>query len=154
VFVDVGRPLWREVGSVVFSFCWASPAQSFSGLSPTGLMSIFYCLNFETPPTGRNKVAQLYSGLQVQVQAILRPTVSRRMCVGVGPPCGAHDQIFITVGHLRSSCCGAPKMLKETVPTVTTLLWRINYLVSPLGHSELWPGHPTNTSNEFWCVAI
>jgi hypothetical protein len=25
---------------------------------------------------------------------------------GVGPPSGAPDQIFITVGHLRSSCCG------------------------------------------------
>jgi hypothetical protein len=33
-FVDVGRLLWREVGSVVFRFCWASPAQSFSDLSP------------------------------------------------------------------------------------------------------------------------
>jgi hypothetical protein len=26
-FVDVGCPLWREVGSVLSSFCWASPAQ-------------------------------------------------------------------------------------------------------------------------------
>jgi hypothetical protein len=46
LFVDVGRPLWREVGSVVFSFCRASPAQSFSDLSPMGLTSIFYCLYF------------------------------------------------------------------------------------------------------------
>jgi hypothetical protein len=38
---DEGSPLWLEVGSVVFSCCWASPAQSFSGLSPTGLMSLF-----------------------------------------------------------------------------------------------------------------
>jgi hypothetical protein len=41
-FIDVGRPLWREVESVVFNFCWASPMQTFSGLSPKGLMSIFY----------------------------------------------------------------------------------------------------------------
>jgi hypothetical protein len=39
-FVEVGCPLWREVGSEFFSFCRASPAQPFSGLSPTGLMSI------------------------------------------------------------------------------------------------------------------
>jgi hypothetical protein len=67
----VGHPLWREVGSVVFSFCWASPAQPFTGLSPTGLMSIFYCLCFWNSPnpegqvpvfiSPRNKVAQLYS---------------------------------------------------------------------------------------------
>jgi hypothetical protein len=37
-FVHVGSPLWREDGSVVFSFCRASPAQPFSELSPTGLM--------------------------------------------------------------------------------------------------------------------
>jgi hypothetical protein len=29
-FVDVGRPLWRGVGSVLFSFCRASPVQPFS----------------------------------------------------------------------------------------------------------------------------
>jgi hypothetical protein len=68
--VDVGRPLWREVGSVVFSFSWASPAQSFSGLSPERLMPIFYCLNCWDSPkmkgqvpvfiSPRNRVAQLH----------------------------------------------------------------------------------------------
>jgi hypothetical protein len=33
-FVDVGCPLWQEAGSVVFSCCWASPAQPFSGPIP------------------------------------------------------------------------------------------------------------------------
>jgi hypothetical protein len=28
--------------------CWPSPAQSFLGLSPVGLVTIFYCLRFET----------------------------------------------------------------------------------------------------------
>jgi hypothetical protein len=41
----VGRPLWREIGSVFFSFCQASPAQPFWDLSPMGLMSIV-CLYF------------------------------------------------------------------------------------------------------------
>jgi hypothetical protein len=39
-FVYVGRPLWREVGYAVFSFCWASPVQHFSGLSPMGLSTL------------------------------------------------------------------------------------------------------------------
>jgi hypothetical protein len=69
-FVDVERHLWREVESVVFSCCWASPAQSFSGLSSAGLMGICYCLNFldflnleGLVPlflSPRNRVAQLY----------------------------------------------------------------------------------------------
>jgi hypothetical protein len=49
-FVDVGRPLWREVGFVLFSFCRESPAQPFSDLSPTGLMNIFYFLCFWDSP--------------------------------------------------------------------------------------------------------
>jgi hypothetical protein len=47
-FVDLGRPLWREDGSVVCNCYWPSPAQSFSGPSPLGLVAIFYCLKFET----------------------------------------------------------------------------------------------------------
>jgi hypothetical protein len=42
----MGRPLWREDGSVVYNCCWPSPARLFSGLSPAGLMTIFYCLGF------------------------------------------------------------------------------------------------------------
>jgi hypothetical protein len=33
--------------------CWPSLAQSFSAPSPAGLMTIFYCLRFETPLTWR-----------------------------------------------------------------------------------------------------
>jgi hypothetical protein len=52
-FVDVGRSLWRENGSAIYNCCWSSPAQSFLGQSPAGLVTIFYCLRFETPPTWR-----------------------------------------------------------------------------------------------------
>jgi hypothetical protein len=44
----------------------------------------------------------------VKVQVLLRPTVSLRFRLGVKPPSVAHDQIFITVEHLRSLCFGAP----------------------------------------------
>jgi hypothetical protein len=70
-FVDVGRPLWREGGSVVYN-CETSPGQSFSRPSPAGPVNIFYCLKFETPPTWkarsiywfiypRNRVVQLHT---------------------------------------------------------------------------------------------
>jgi hypothetical protein len=59
-FVDVRHPLWREDGSVLYNCWWSSPAQSFSGPTPTGLMTIFYCLRFETPPTWRTRSPYLY----------------------------------------------------------------------------------------------
>jgi hypothetical protein len=59
-FVDVGRPLCREDGSVVYNWCWSSPAQSFSGPRSSGIMTIFYCLRFETLPTWRAMSLYLY----------------------------------------------------------------------------------------------
>jgi hypothetical protein len=44
----------------VYNCCWSSPAQSFSGPNPAGLMTIFYCLKFETPPTWRARSPYLY----------------------------------------------------------------------------------------------
>jgi hypothetical protein len=59
-FVNVGRTLWGEVESIVFSYCWASPAQSFSSLSPAGLMSIIYCLNSWDSPIWRARFLYLF----------------------------------------------------------------------------------------------
>jgi hypothetical protein len=59
-FVNVGRPLWREDESVIYNCCWLSPAQSFSGPSTAGLMTIFYSLRFETTPTWRARSPYLY----------------------------------------------------------------------------------------------
>jgi hypothetical protein len=60
-----GRPIWREDGSVIYSY----NSQSLSGPSPAELTTIFYCLirdslNLEghVPVfiSPRNRVAQLY----------------------------------------------------------------------------------------------
>jgi hypothetical protein len=70
-FLEVGRPLWREDGSVIYyCCCWASPAQSLSGLSLAGLNTLFHCSSFLDSPiledqvpvfiSLRNRVAQLY----------------------------------------------------------------------------------------------
>jgi hypothetical protein len=54
-----GTLSWQEE-SVVYSCCWFSPAQSLLGLSPVGLVTIFYCLRFETPATWRTRSPYLY----------------------------------------------------------------------------------------------
>jgi hypothetical protein len=61
-FVDVGRSLWQEDRSVVYSWCWSSPAQSFSGPSPVGLVTIFYCLRLpvSSPPTTRTATVEVF----------------------------------------------------------------------------------------------
>jgi hypothetical protein len=53
----VERLLWREDGSDICNCCWLSPAQSFSGPSPAGLV-IFYCLT--TSQTWRTRFPYLY----------------------------------------------------------------------------------------------
>jgi hypothetical protein len=58
-FVDAGLPLWWEDMSDVYNFCWASPAQLFPGPYPTGLMTIFCCLNFWDSPDQEGRCAYL-----------------------------------------------------------------------------------------------
>jgi hypothetical protein len=55
-----GRAPWQEVGSSVSNCCWSLLAQSLSGLSPAGLMTIYYCLNFETSLTWTARFLYLY----------------------------------------------------------------------------------------------
>jgi hypothetical protein len=50
----------EKTGVVIFSSFWFSPAQSFSGLCPTGIMTIFYYLRLETAPTKTARHPYLY----------------------------------------------------------------------------------------------
>jgi hypothetical protein len=59
-FVNVGHPLGPEDGSVIYSCCPPSPAQSFSGPSSAGLLTIFHCLRFEIPSAWRARCPYLY----------------------------------------------------------------------------------------------
>jgi hypothetical protein len=49
-FLDMGRPLWQEDGSVIYLYnCfWALPEQSLSDASHAELTIIFYCLIWDS----------------------------------------------------------------------------------------------------------
>jgi hypothetical protein len=72
VLYSVRRPLWREDWSVFCMCRWPLPAQSFSGLSPLGLATVFYCLRFET---------SLFVLLFVRVLLLLRAYLLPPECV-------------------------------------------------------------------------
>jgi hypothetical protein len=69
---------------------------------------------------------------------MLWPMVSRSVCLGVKPPSGAQDQVYVTVRQSRIWWCGVPSSLlartayRIPLPTVTSLLHVLCYLVIAL----------------------
>jgi hypothetical protein len=57
----------------------------------------------------------------VKVKVMLRPTVSRPVCLGIYNPPGAQDQIFITVRQMQVSC-GALSLTRRRVWHLQLLL--------------------------------
>jgi hypothetical protein len=51
----------------------------------------------------------------LSLSLMLRPTVSRPVCLGIKHPSGPYDQIFITDRQLRVCWCGALSLTRERV---------------------------------------
>jgi hypothetical protein len=116
-FVDLELPVWREDGSVLYNCCWSSPAQSFSGPSPVGLVAIFYCLRFETsfssPLTTRRVMVEVFDPASTRVSLLRNSSFSYKLTIGLAENASRftvawrHSLAWKSVYRaLRSNRCG------------------------------------------------
>jgi hypothetical protein len=120
------HPVWQEDRFIGYDCCWSPLAQSFLGLSPAGLMTIFYCVSFKTSPQPGFPGPCIYIP-QEWVDRIrpkevcslwnwsyLQPTVSQSVLVS-----GSHlkpmTSFLFSVRHLQVSWCEAPSLTKGWV---------------------------------------
>jgi hypothetical protein len=96
-FVDVWRSLWREDGSVVYNFSLPLPVEIFSGPTPMGLVTIIYCLRFETSFFVASYDSQGYGG---RIRPRLHTGLSERVSELYYDRRSVGQSVFVSRPHL------------------------------------------------------
>jgi hypothetical protein len=136
-FVDGGRFLWREDGSVVYNCCWPSTVQSFSGPSPTGIMTTFYSSDSRLPQPGGPGPLIYIPKEQVGPRHCVpfsSPPTTRRATVVIQPQHGSHRKRlfhYCVFSVARETMCRQSSSLATPVllsPVYTTVTWQWVYM--------------------------
>jgi hypothetical protein len=94
----------------------------FAGTSITIKISYYSSQSILTAEVSLHSDVLSTTGCRVKIKFMLRPKVSRPVCLGVKHPSGAYDQIFKSVRQLRVCWCGALSLKRERVRCLQLLL--------------------------------